>query len=500
MKRWPLLLIATTCLQLGAAAQSPTLDSYAKARPILDRAIAAYGGLPELRKIENVTFRLEGDTVHRNQSKKTFAFDRTPYKAEYIIDVKNTRYRQQQDGHYPGGFDWVNGFAINKAEGVTWDVLRGTFNPIPNVPPANFRGRLRMFPHFVVLNAAERSSRLRYLGTANIDGRAHSVVSYANEDGLEISLYIDDKTGLLSRHEFMMTDAFAGDALAQMTFTGYRQENGRWVPTGRIDHRSGELMNDLKFADVRFNAPVTDDNFKIPTGMKAATPAPTAQPVAKYSESVYTVNAGGYNVLVVGFKDHVFVMEAPIGDGVSRQAIAEIKKLFPGKPIKYVAVSHHHDDHAGGIRTYIAEGSTLIALPGEKAFFEKVAKSRFTIDPDALMLNPKPIKFELLKEGKRTLTDGTTTVELIDIGPGGHTDEMLVAYLPAEKLVFQGDLVNRPGNGDPATINDTTVHFANWLESSKLPVERIIGVHGPPSTLDELRKGVADRRGATLNK
>jgi glyoxylase-like metal-dependent hydrolase (beta-lactamase superfamily II) len=500
MKKWSLMLIATACFQLMAAAQSPTLESYAKARPILDRAIAAYGGLQELRQIENVTFRLEGDTVHRNQSKKAFAFDRTPFKAEYIIDVKNTRYRQQQDGHYPGGFDWVNGFAIHKAEGVTWDVLRGTFNPIPNVPSANFRGRLRMFPHFVILNAAERSSRLRYLGSTNFDGRAHSVVSYANEDGLEISLYIDDKTGLLSKHEFLTTDPFAGDSVTEMIFTGYRQENGRWVPTGRLDRRSGELMNDLKFADVLFNAPLTDDNFKIPTGLKASTPAPAAQPFTKYSENVYTVNASGYNVLAVGFKDHVFVMEAPIGDGVSRQATAEIKKLFPGKPIKYVAVSHHHDDHAGGIRTYIAEGSTLIAMPGERAFFEKVAKSRFTIDPDALTQNPQPLKIELLKEGKRTLTDGTTTVELIDIGPGGHTDEMLVAYMPAEKLIFQGDLVNRPSNGDPATINDTTVHFANWLESSKLSVERIIGVHGPPSTLDELRRGVADRRGASVKK
>ncbi len=205
-------------------------------------------------------------------------------------------------------------------------------------------------------------------------------------------------------------------------------------------------------------------------------------------------------MLAVGFKDHVFVMEAPGGDGVSRQAIGEIKKLFPGKPIKYIAVTHHHDDHAGGIRTYIAEGVTLLAMPGERAFFEKVAKSKFTIDPDALTLNPQPIKVELIKEGRRTLTDGTTTVELIDIGPGGHTDEMLVAYLPAEKLIFQGDLLNRPANGDPATINDTTVHFANWLESSKLPVDRIIGVHGPPSTLDELRKGVADRRAANARK
>jgi len=497
MKRKAVLLFATAVFAASSWGQgNPTMDSYVKARAVLDRAVAAHGGVQTLRAIENVTFRLEGDTVHRNQSKKPFAFDRTPFKAEYVIDVKNTRYRQRQDGHYPGGFDWVNGFAINKAEGVSWDEIRGTFNPIPNVPAANFRGRLRMFPDLVVLNALDRSSRLRYLGPASIDARPHTVISFANEDGLEISLYVDDKTGLLSKHEFITTDPFAGDAVVEMLFSGYRQENGRMVPSKRIDLRSGELMNDLKFADVRFNASLTEDSFKLPLGLKPANPAPAAQASTKYAENVYTVNASGYNVLVVGMKDHVFVMEAPIGDNASKQAIAEIKKLFPGKPIRYIAVSHHHDDHAGGIRTYIAEGSTLIGLPGERKFFEKVASARFTIDPDTLMLSPKPLKIEVISDGRRIITDGSTTVELIDIGPGGHTDEMLVAYLPAEKLIFQGDLVNRPGNGDPATINDSTVHFAEWLGKGGLAVDRVIGVHGPPSTVEELKKAVADRRTA----
>ena len=494
MKRTAIILTLLCLTASTISAQNATHESFTKARAVLEKAVAAHGGEPALRSIENVTFRLEGDTVHRHQSKKAFAFDRTPFKADYIIDLKNTRYRQRQDGHYPGGFDWVNGFAINKNEGVTWDVLRQTFNPVPNVPSANFRGRLRMFPHLVVLNALERSSTLRYLGAVTHEGRPHTIISYANEDGLEISLYIDDKTGSLSKYEFMTTDSFTGDAVIEMYFTGYRQENGGMVPTGRIDKRSGELMNDLKIADVKFNVSLKDENFRPPAGFKQAAPAPPAERITKYSENVYTVNSFGYNVLVVGFKDHVFIMEAPLGDGASRLAIAEARKLFPGKPIRYIAVSHHHDDHAGGIRGYIAEGATLISLPGEKTFFEKVAQSRFTIIRDALARNPQPLKIEVIERGKRVLTDGTTTVELIDIGPGGHTDEMLVAYLPNEKLVFQGDLVNRPANNDPPTINDTTVHFIDWLTRSSLGIDRVIGVHGPPSTLEELRNAVESKK------
>lgn len=483
--------LAIVALVSAAAFAQVTQSSYAKARPVLDRAVSAYGGLEQLRSIENVTFRVEGDTVHRNQSHKPFVFDRTPYKGSFIIDVKNTRYRQQQEGHYPGGFNWTNGFAINRTEGASWDVLRGTMSVIPNVPAANFRSRLRMFPHFVVLNAVERSSRLRYLGAQKVDGRPHSVVSYANEDGLEISLYIDDKTGLLTKYETLGTDAFTGDTLNEVVFTGYEKQGRHMVPTGRIDRRGGDIVNDYKLKDIAINASLTDDNFRLQPGLRMLQPGPAQPPMAKYADNVYTINAAGYNVLAVGFSDHVLVMEAPNGDATSKQAIAEIKKLFPGKPIKYLAVTHHHDDHAGGFRTYVAEGVTVLGLPGEKAFFEKVVKSVFTIDPDALTLNPQPLKWESITGGKRVLTDGTTTVELIDIGPGGHTDEMLVAYLPQHKIVFQGDLVNRPANNDPATINATTIHFAKWLERSGLDVERIVGVHGPPSTLAELREGVA---------
>ena len=99
--------------------QNATYDSYAKAREVLDRSIAAYGGIERLRAIENVTFRAEGDTVHRNQSRKPFGSDRTPFKASYMIDAKNTRYRQSQDFWFPGGYHVVNGLAMNKTEGMS---------------------------------------------------------------------------------------------------------------------------------------------------------------------------------------------------------------------------------------------------------------------------------------------------------------------------------------------------------------------------------------------
>jgi glutamate racemase len=73
---------------------------------------------------------------------------------------------------------------------------------------------------------------------------------------------------------------------------------------------------------------------------------------------------------------------------------------------------------------------------------------------------------------------------------------MLVAYLPKEKLLFQGDLVNLPLSGKymPTTVNDTTLHFFDWVTKSGLDVQRIAAVHGPATTLEDLRAAVEKKR------
>jgi len=495
MKRlWFATILTFLCFQTNFA-QNITKQSYEKAREVLDKAVTAYGGLENLRGIQNFTLKAVGDTVQRNQSRKTFTSDRTPYQIDVTVDMKNNRFAQVVKGGYPGGFSYHNGFAVDKTDGVTFDLVRNTYTIRPNTQPAAMRFRQRWIPQYWVLNAVERASRLRYIGKAEFDKRPHHAVSYANEDGAENTLYFDEKTGLLSKFEGLGSDRFFGDVLFEMIFPAYRTENGHPIPTGRITKVNDELTEELRFEQLVFNTALTDDKFKVPSGMKEVTfPAP--QPFNKISETVYTVNAGGYNVLAVGFKDYVFVMEAPGGDSVSRQAIEQIKKIFPAKPIRYIAVTHHHDDHAGGLRTYIAEGATVISAPGEKTFFERIAKSKFTIEPDPLALSPKELKIETIEKGKRILTDGTTTVEIYDIGTGPHAEEMLVAYLPNEKMIFQGDLLNRPANGDYPIANDTTVHFAKWIETKKLAVEKIIPVHGTITTIDELRAAVAEKEKA----
>lgn len=477
---------------MGVSAQTLTQQSYKQARSVLDKAVTAYGGIEGLRSIRNFTILAEGDLIHRNQSRKTGMSQRTAYSTELVIDVKTARFYQLSKGSYPIGFNWHQGAMSDGKDGAFFDNVRKTYGAAPNINPAAFRGRLRALPQMIVANALERASRLRYMGAATFDKRPHQVLSFANEDGLELALYFDEKTGLLSKFETLGTDPFTGDTVTETIFTGYRNEGARPIPTGRMIKVGGEPTEEIRYTQVSFDTELTDDKFKPSAEFKLNPQAPQpASPVAKISDTVYTVTARGYNVLFVDFTDHILVVESPGGDAASRFAIDQIKKTIPGKPIRYIVPTHHHDDHAGGLRTYIAEGATVVAIPGEKSFFEQAAKSTFTIDPDALALNPKPIKIETVEGGRRVFTDGKTTVEIIDIGPNPHTEAMHVAYLPNEKIIFQGDMMNTQANGDYPLANDAAVYFSGWLERSKLAVDRIIGVHGGPSTPEALSKAVA---------
>ena len=101
-----------------------------------------------------------------------------------------------------------------------------------------------------------------------------------------------------------------------------------------------------------------------------ATPPPPA--VSKIADDVYMLQglAGGtHNILFVAFNDHVLVLEAPeqiFYGSNSVQALAKIKETVPGKPIKYLVLTHHHADHAGGFREYVAEGATIVTTAGQQ--------------------------------------------------------------------------------------------------------------------------------------
>ena len=67
-----------------------------------------------------------------------------------------------------------------------------------------------------------------------------------------------------------------------------------------------------------------------------------------------------HNTVFIATNTYLIAIEAPNDDGQAKGAIALAKQHFPGKPIKYLVLTHHHVDHVGGMRTFAAEGATLV--------------------------------------------------------------------------------------------------------------------------------------------
>jgi hypothetical protein len=89
------------------------------------------------------------------------------------------------------------------------------------------------------------------------------------------------------------------------------------------------------------------------------------------------------------------------------------------------------------------EGATIVTHQSNKAFLERVAKTPHTIAPDRLAASKKAVKNQVVAD-KGVLTDGMRTIELHLLKGYEHTGDMLVVYLPKEKLLAEPDAFTPP--------------------------------------------------------
>jgi glyoxylase-like metal-dependent hydrolase (beta-lactamase superfamily II) len=137
------------------------------------------------------------------------------------------------------------------------------------------------------------------------------------------------------------------------------------------------------------------------------------------------------------------VIEGPQTEARASAIIDEAKRLIPNKPIRYVVNTHNHVDHSGGLRAFVAEGSTIITHQINKPYFEKVFSVPHTLGPDKLTQSKKKPSFETMTE-KKVLTDGNHVIELHHVLNSGHNDGLIMAYLPKEKILVEADSFNPP--------------------------------------------------------
>ena len=331
-----------------------------------------------------------------------------------------------------------------------------------------------------------------------VDGKNYTVLTWSptvkapSGKSYIINGYVDDHN-MVDRVETWLGENIMGDMHIVATYSGWKDFGGVMAPSKIVQTRGGWPFFEADVTAAKANPPDVATLVPAPSagGRGGAPPAPAPLTVTseKLGDGLYrlTTGPGSYDSVIVEFKDYVMMLEAGQSQARALAYVAETKKLIPNKPIRYVMNTHPHSDHTGGLPVLVAEGATIITQKNNEEFLDKALNTPRTLLSDTLANNPKKAKIETVAE-KKVYSDGTRTVEMYHVFPAPHSNGLIIAYIPKEKVLFQGDFSVNPG--EPA--NDHVKALVPVLERLNLDFDRYINVHtsAAPQTKADVWKAV----------
>jgi glyoxylase-like metal-dependent hydrolase (beta-lactamase superfamily II) len=357
--------------------------------------------------------------------------------------------------------------------------------PQPAATAADRRTQIWMTPPGFIQAARANNATVTTKG-------GNKVVEFALPDGQKFSGVINGQN-LITSVTTWVDNPVLGDTAIETTFTDYKNFGTIKFPSHIVQKQGGAPVLDLMVMEARANQAVP---VNVPMNIRNAQPTPPPPPAEsrKLADGVWLIPAS-HNSLVVEFADYVVVIEAPLTEARSDYVIAETHRLVPNKPIRYVVNTHQHFDHSGGLRTFAAEGATIVTSAMYKPYYDRVFALPHTLNPDKLAKSGKKAVVEGFT-GKRVLMDSTQSIELYTLQGNPHNEGMVVAYLPKEKILVNADLFTPPAANAPApaaapaTPDPNAVNLYTNVERLKLDVSQIVPIHGNPGPWDTLPKAI----------
>jgi len=307
-----------------------------------------------------------------------------------------------------------------------------------------------------------------------------------------------------------------GDMTYEMRYTQYKDYNGVMFPGLIHVHQGdprinpGENYFQVYTKDVKPNLVV--NKLAVPDAVRTATLDAVKVETRRLADHVWLLGGGPMNSVLVEFKDFVAVVEAPQNEARSLAVIDEVHKLVPGKMIRYVVNTNHHMTFAGGLRTYFSQGTTVVTHELNRDYYVDILFSPFprTLDPDRMtifnpmyMISRRPPPIQTV--GGTTMMGGTVVSDderqmqiwhvqdmayelgetyLKIPGPsvarGNHSADMLMVYLPKEKILINADLYVPPEPGAKPSAPTAGMRTLNLnMKKLKLDVAQHVSIVGP---------------------
>ena len=506
------LLMAFGQGQRPALAQSGPLD-------VVKQGIEAQGGADALRAIKTLSYKADAKHWEPGQSNSVngesrFLGDSTVTVQADLTNPIGVRSDWDRDMKYPA----VERIKYSEIAYPTYGAVideKGQATPMSGIRlAANLRERLRGSP-FLLLRALDSPQSLSSIEDQKLGDQTLPAVAFTQGPTKYIIMF-DRATKLPAAVRTRDEDNIWGDSNYDVVLSDWKAVGGVKMAYTR-SYRLGNMeVQRITYKDVTTNTPIAPATFAIPDAVKAAAkpPATTNVPyqwvirrifLARFTDSdavyfppsgsfklvelapnVQMVQGGGANNLIVNMKDGLAVFDAPTDAGQSMWVIDAAKAKYPGKPIKYLVLTHHHMDHTGGMRAFAAEGATVIVPAPDKAYFEQVIKAPHTLEPDTAQKAMKPATVEEVKDAF-SIKDDTTEINLYNI-PNPHVDGYLLIHVVKDNILWVTDLISPRG-----TIGRSpgTVAVGEALRKHNITGATIAGGHGATAKQADIAQALA---------
>jgi glyoxylase-like metal-dependent hydrolase (beta-lactamase superfamily II) len=514
------VLVALFSAVLLVSCATPTRE-----QSLVNRAVDAMGGAERLAGIKTIAFKGTAKYWEPEQSDVPGGEARFANESNFsgIIDGASRATR----------IDWVRNFAypapltFNFSEittpeagyviGVDSDA-RNAQN-LKSSPPAHSMSGLR-------LAASQREQRRA--GSAGLmlamhrsPDKVQPAADIGNQPAVSFDGFIvafDPATGLPARVRSLDYDNIWGDVNYDIVYSDWRDVGGVKIPMSRKYELNGKLVSDVAFTELQFNAPIDTSRLQIPADVRAGAAKPAVrnvpyqwvirrQFIGVYMDSdnvsydtrasqglrlqevapgVHHVQGGTHHSLVVEMSDHLIVVDAPVTDAQSMWLVGATRAQFPGKPIRWLVLTHHHMDHAGGMRAILAEGGTLVVGLGAGPHYRRALSAPMTRNPDltSRSFHMNPI---LEVPESHVMSDSAGRQVIVYMMDNPHAKGMLMAWVPHARLGFVTDVWS-PGVPLPATPNPGLASVVNTVKRAGLQPERFVGGHGTISDYQTLTR------------
>lgn len=468
-----------TILGLGACSRPTPEQQFA------DDLIGALGGRDRVQAVRTLTIEGTGLNYNLGQDVRpdaaTQTFEITGYRRR--IDLVNGR--QQIEQTRTPRFAYFQGQQPQKqVQGLDGEIafnVSASGDATRLASRAELDRRTDLYHHPLLLARALTDAKAT-VNSVTTDGTSRKA-ELTTAAGPTVTLTLD-AAGVPQSVSSTTDHPNLGDVVMLTTFGSYEDVGGLRLP-GRFAGKVDDFTTwELEVTGQALDADAGD----LAAPKNAAGNPPAAPPanvaVEPIAKGVWLLGGQSHHSVLVEFADRLLLIDAPQSEARTLAVIAKAKETVPGKPLRQLVTTHHHFDHTAGLRAAIAEGMTVITQEGNREWVERMAARPHTIQPDSLARMPGRAVVETVGDALE-IKDATMTLMLYHVAGNPHSETMLMAYLPRDRVLIEVDAFTPGSQVQPYAAN-----LVENVDRRKLRVDRVVPLHGTGVPAAEMRKAV----------